>query len=424
MKTFYYILALVLGMTACKKEPQPLIIPDLTPRLSKIDTAEFNKAQAQVVKFREQIKQHPETIKNYSDLATVYIQEARVTGRHHEYFPVAERLLDEALMRDSLFFDALTLKAGMQMTKHRFAEAKVSITKALSGTQYSSGAYGILADANTELGKYDEALAAVDKMMSARPDLRAYARASYQREIHGDLDGALSAMRLAVDAGAYGQENREWTVYQYANLFLHSGKTDTAAFLYNGSLEERPDYGYALSGLAMVAAAKQDYGKAIELLAKASQVLPEHLFIEQLSDIYLAMGDTTNAHVMEAKVLETFAQHEKDSWNIDREYAAYCANHSIHLEEALQRAERDHTSRPDNVDALDTHAWVLFRMGKAAEAKPLIERALRFNTLNPIFYVHAALIEQAAGDNMAAAKYRSQLHYLPPVFNHSSIASN
>ncbi|HET9135054.1 MAG TPA: tetratricopeptide repeat protein [Candidatus Kapabacteria bacterium] len=424
MKTLALVLCIIsLSIVSCTKTVEPLVIPDLQARANASDAAEFKKAQETVTKLRGEIKAHPEKKKNYSDLAQVFIEEARVTGRHHQYYPVASRLVDEALTKDSLFFDALLLKATIEMTKHRFTEAKQTINTTIRVNPYNASAYGVLADANTELGLYDEAATAVDKMMGARPDLRSYARASYQREIRGDLDGALSAMRMAVDAGAYGQENREWAAYQYGNLYLHDGKLDTAAFLYKGILEERPNYGYALSGLAMVAASKKDYGTAIENLVKASQVLPEHLFIEQLSDIYLAMGDTENAKVMEEKVVAMFEQHEKNGWNIDREYAAYCTNHNIHLEESLKRSENDLKSRPNNIDALDTYAWVLCKLNRATEAKPVIEKALQMHSLNPSIAYHGSVIALNTGDITLAEQLKGSCKYVAPGYSISLVAA-
>lgn len=46
--------------------------------------------------------------------------------------------------------------------------------------------------------------------MSIRPDLRSYSRISYLREIYGDLDGAIEAMKLAVTAGYPGYEQTAW----------------------------------------------------------------------------------------------------------------------------------------------------------------------------------------------------------------------
>ncbi|MEJ7661093.1 MAG: hypothetical protein WKG07_16480, partial [Hymenobacter sp.] len=50
-----------------------------------------------------------------------------------------------------------------------------------------------------------------DKMNTVRPDLPAYARVSYLREIYGDMPGAIQAMDMAVKAGYAGLEQTEWT---------------------------------------------------------------------------------------------------------------------------------------------------------------------------------------------------------------------
>ncbi|MBS1903576.1 MAG: tetratricopeptide repeat protein [Bacteroidetes bacterium] len=422
IRKFLTISLVALSLAACKKADTALVIPNLMPRGGDSTSAEFVNAQSEVATLRSDLTLHPDKLDDYTKLAMIFLQEARVSGRHHEYFPVASRLLDETLRRDSLNFEGLVLRAGMQMTMHRFAEAKQTIVKAIKVNPHNSGAYGILADANTELGLYDEAVKAVDTMISTRPDLRSYARASYQRELRGDLNGALAAMRLAVDAGAYGQESREWSVYQYANLFLNEGKLDTAQFLYNGILEERPNYGFALSGLAMVAVAKHDYPTAIEHLVKATQVLPEHIFLEQLSDLYVAMGDREDAKQLEEKVIAAFAVHEADGWNVAREYALYCANHGIHLDEALTRAEADYRTRPHNIDALDTYAWCLLKNGRAADAAPLANEALRMSPLNPTIWYHAAVIAHSTGDTVVASARYARCGYLPCIYTSTSLA--
>jgi tetratricopeptide (TPR) repeat protein len=391
-----------LGLLSCSKTDTAVKMPDLFPRAGDSTSVEFQKAQAQVRNLREEIAKHPDEIKNYISIATIYIQESRISGRHHDYFPVADGIIAEVLRRSPDNFEANVLKSGMMMTKHQFAEAKETIEKAIAKNPYNSGAYGVLCDADVELGNYDQAVKAVDKMMEARPDLRSYARASYLREIFGDRTGAIDAMKMAADAGASGEENREWALYNLANIFLNWGKLDTAEFIYKGILEERPNYAFAMSGRAMVQSARKNYGEAIGLLVKASQTLPEHIFIEQLADLYQAMGQKESAAELEKKALDAFALHEKDGWNVDREYAAFCLNHNINIPEAKTRAERQYKLRPDNIDALDTYAWALYRSGSAQEAVPVIEKAMRMKTLNPNLHYHAAMIYAKAGDSIKA----------------------
>ena len=59
----------------------------------------------------------------------------------------------------------------------------------------------MIADAQIELGRYGAAARTLQRMVDLKPELASYARVSYFRELHGDLAGALQAMRLAVSAG-------------------------------------------------------------------------------------------------------------------------------------------------------------------------------------------------------------------------------
>ncbi|MBI1805022.1 MAG: tetratricopeptide repeat protein [Ignavibacteriae bacterium] len=384
-------------------------IPTLSPRNGNAGpSAEFLNAQKAVDYYRDEIAKHPDAVKNYIELAQLFLQEARVTGNHHEYLPKADYLLDEVLKRDPVNSEATITKGSMQMTMHRFRNAKELALKVIGKNPYNAFAYGVLCDAQVELGEYEDAVQTCDKMLSRRPDLRSYARASYIRELHGDFPGAVEAMKMAADAGVFGQESRVWALYNLGKLFLNQGKLDTAAYIFNGILEERPNYAYALSGLAMVKQAKGETQAAVELLSKAAQLTPEHVFVEQLADVYRASGDVKSANGVAQIALKAFAQHEKAGWNIDREYAMFCANHEINLPDALERAKRDYDSRPNNIDALETYAWVLHKNGRTTNALPYIERAMQLGTKNALMHHRASIILAAAGEHEKAVNLRQQ----------------
>lgn len=394
-------------------------IPELKLRATGVGSTEFNRVQANYLAVKEEIERSPMKAEPYAKMAAIFLSEARVTGRHHEYVPAAGRLLERALAIEPSNFLATVLKGSMMMTLHRFNEAHTLAERAAALNPQSAYVLGILVDANVELGHYDEAVAASDRMQSTRPDLRSYARVSYLREVNGQESGAIEAMKMAADAGMTGTEERSWALYNLANLYYGMGKLDTAEFIYKGILEERADYPFALDGLGMVRAARNDHGGAIELLVRALQLSPEHIFTEHLSDVYFAMGDKNQTALMEQKVIDAFTQHEADGWNIDREFAAYCTNHNIRSSEALKRATRDYASRPKNIDALDTYAWALYRNGRAKEAVAIIEEAMRLKTHNAILHFHAGMIYNAVGDKAKATtelkRAMAQNPWLNPV---------
>jgi tetratricopeptide (TPR) repeat protein len=390
---------------------RPYPVPGLSPRSDRTGTqGEFLNAQRAAGHYAEEIRKHPSTASNYVQLAQLFQQEARVTGRHHEYIPKAFDLLDRALAVAPNDFDATVTKASLLMTLHRFDEARALAARALQGEGRSASAYGVLCDALVELGLYDKAVRDCDTMLAIRPDIRSYARASYLREIHGDLNGAEEAMTAAADAGAFGLENRAWALYTLGMLYLQQGKPDTAEYIFKGILEERPDYPFALSGIARTEFYKGNTDDALRILTHAAEITPDHIYLEQIADMEMSTGKLAEADGVAKIVLGSFEQHERDGWNVDREYALFCANHGINGAESLRRAKRDYDKRPENVDALDTYAWVLFKNGEAAAALPLIEQAMRLNTQNPDVHFHAALIDRANGkDDLAHTHLRTAI---------------
>lgn len=417
--TFSAVIVASIGLYLLLQRPQTGgNIPNLSRRSGETNpSSEFLNAQKAMEYYRDEILKRPDLVKNYIELAQLFLQEARVTGNDAEYIPKAKYLLEEALSRDPENFEAIVTKGSMLLTMHQFQEAKRLLEKAIGQNPHHALAYGVLCDAYVELGEYDEAVKACDKMLSIRPDLRSYSRASYLRELHGDLRGAREAMRLACNAGVHGQENRAWALYYLGKLFLEEGKLDTATYILNGILEERPNYAFALSGLALVKSAQGEYGEAIKLLTRAYEETPEHLFLEQLADIYRATGRIEDANAMVRKVLESFLRDEQRGWNINREYAMLCANHEINLSEALNRAKAEYDHRSNNIDVLDTYAWALCKNGRAREAVPIIERAVRLNTINSALHYRAGMIYSAAGLQQKALQFLKQSLNENPFLN-------
>jgi tetratricopeptide (TPR) repeat protein len=386
-----------------KKSGIDVMLPDLSPRPGeKKPSAEFLKAQQELGRIRSEIMQKPDAATSYVAATQIYLQEGRITGEHDRYMNTAGRLIDEALKRDPDSYEALVTKGSMMMSLHNFTEARALAECAIARFPESAFAYGVLCDAHVELGEYDLAVKACDKMLSLRPDLRSYARASYLRELHGDIDGAIEVMVRAVDAGVPGTEERSWAMYQFGNLLVNQGKLDSAEFVFRAIEEERPGYYFTQNGLAMAKALRGDRNQAISILETARRNAADHVFLENLADVYHAEHREDSVKAVEQNVLREFAHHERQGWNVDREYAMFCCNHGINLEESLKRARRDYERRPANIDALDAYAWALHMNGKSAEAVPYMEKALRLGSRNRALSTRAGLIYHGAGDNRRA----------------------
>jgi tetratricopeptide (TPR) repeat protein len=136
-------------------------------------------------------------------------QRSRVTGDPRLYGR-AEASLRRALALDPENAGAIRGLAAVAASRHRFAESLRYAERARRLEPHVVSVYGLIGDANLELGRYGKAFAAFDRMSATKPSASAYARVSYARELVGDLDGATTIMRLATDAAPYG-EPAAWT---------------------------------------------------------------------------------------------------------------------------------------------------------------------------------------------------------------------
>ncbi|MCH1534697.1 MAG: tetratricopeptide repeat protein [Schleiferiaceae bacterium] len=89
-------------------------------------------------------------------------------------------------------------------------------------------------------------------------------------------------------------------------------------------------------------------------------------------------------------------------------YAWDLATHELHLELALQLTTESNALVALEPTFLDTWAWVLYKMGRYAEAQAKIELALQLlkEADRVGIYLHAAKIEQALGNEEKAKIYR------------------
>src|SRR6187200_3147145 len=170
------------------------------------------------------IDENPSDIKSLLALTVQYIQEGRNTGNFNYSNNAALKCINTVLEKDAKSFEALTFKATILLSQHRFSDGLAIANQVQKLYPFNAYVYGLLVDGYVESGNYKEAIEAADRMISIRPDNRSYARIAYLREIHGDIPGAIEAMKMAVDAGAPGDENTEWCRVQLGRLFEKTGK--------------------------------------------------------------------------------------------------------------------------------------------------------------------------------------------------------
>ncbi|PPK86704.1 tetratricopeptide repeat protein [Neolewinella xylanilytica] len=403
MSSFHTLPALLLLLctlfTACGGEPAAdrpdsgaPTIPELLPRPEALQAAaEWDNTQSGYSKMAAQLRlENPDAIEPRITLAKIFINEARVTGEHGHYYPAALQLLDDALALNhagprnpNLEFDAMAARASVLLSQHAFAEALATAKEAASINPHNAQVYGAIVDAYVELGHYPEAIAAADKMNEIRPDLRAYSRVSYLREIHGDTDGAIEAMERAVRAGAPGYESTAWARLTLGGLYERYGQPEKAAKEYKRILMERPNYPFAIAALADLAMTAGNLSEAEKLLHQATAIIPEVGYYIQLAELYKQQGRTGEMKKTEQEILVMLQDDVDSGHNMDMEYATLYHDHFEDPSRALEYMKPEYAARPDNIDVNRMLAAIYLDLGDTASARQHFQRASATDSKHP-----------------------------------------
>ena len=379
-------------------------LPELKPRQGVLANApEWATTQANVKKLRQELETKPEDARTLLMLAKEYMQEGRVTGDYSYYNKAALDIINMVLLKDPRNFEAICLKSMVFLSQHRFAEGKEVAMEAMKTNPYNSFVYGLLCDANVELGSYDDAVKMADKMVTIRPDIRSYSRVSYIREIFGDIPGSIEAIKMAVSAGYPGQEDTEWARMVLGHLYEDTNNLDKATEQYQTALRERPDYPFALAGMGRIAMYKKDYPGAIEYFEKARKIMTDVSFLEQLTVLYRLNNQTKEADEYARVTLNALlADNITAQKNQDQGHYSDMELANLYLQQnepakALPHAQTEHQRRPQNIDASETLAWTLYRNGQTKEALEYVTTILRTNSQHPERLVKMGVIMAANG---------------------------
>jgi len=359
--------------------------------------------------------------RGYVGLGQVYILKARETG-DPQYYDLAEKALTRSL---DLHPDpgtasrAATDLAIVQMARHQFREALVTARQALAYSTSNLNAYGPLGDAHIELGEYEQAQTAYDRMKSLQGPFYPHSRLAMLLFLNGDPPQAITEMRRAVEESRLAsqpKENVAWAQFKLGTMLFQTGDLAAAEHAHQDSLTTYPNYHRASSGLAQVRAAQGRYPEAIELYRKALSVIPLPDYAASLGDVYTKVGRPDEARRQYTLVEYIGLLNTVNKVLYNRELALFYLDHDMKLGEALDLARRELDVRPD-IYTHDVLAWALYKNGRAAEALTPMRTALRLGTKDPRLFFHAGMIHRAAGDADRARDNLNRALALNPHFH-------
>jgi tetratricopeptide (TPR) repeat protein len=362
-------------------------------------TSPESPTQARIAFLVQRVQADPEDGDAQLELGLALLQRIRETADPSLYGP-AEKALTVA--RRLLPNDANPLVGlgGLQLGRHQFAAALRTGRAALKLDPASVGAGSIEVDALIELGRYEEAFPAAERLAARAPNLTTLSRLSYTRELQGDLAGALEAMRTAAASPSGAAENTAFALSIVGHLERLGGDATAGRAAYEQALGLVPDHAPSLAGLGRLAVGDGDLDGAASIFERAAAILPLPEYVIALGEVHDAADDLPAARRQYDLAAAEIGLYQANGVAVDLDLALFETDHGDPAR-ALDLARAAYRAAP-TVRAADALAWCLHHTGGDAAAKVSSDEALRLGSRDPLFLYHAGVIAMALNDPATA----------------------
>lgn len=389
--------ALALAATSLPGHPRD---PGVRRRVLGASAIPPKRSEAEIrdldIQFYEaRARQDPTGAMDLARVAQLYLARSRETGNYDDVLAAehaARRSLRNRISRNAL---AAQVLASSLLSEHRFAEA-LGITHSLESLAPDRLSYRAMAgEIAVELGRYDEARATFDSLKYDAGSLSVAPRLARWEEIEGHPERARVLLRHAITAAQLRPdlpaEQRAWFWLRLGDLDQRMGQPDSAAHAYATGLALHPGDYRIFAAKARLDASLHEWRAAIDDGNRAISVSLDPATFGTISDAYLALGDTAQAHEFEHG-MEVAVSHQPGAYH--RAWSLFLLDHNRRVAEVLRKARIELRTRRD-VYGYDVVAWALYRSGRYAEARQAMAQALSQGTKDPLLLEHARMIEAA-----------------------------
>lgn len=371
--------------------------------------------QAEIAGLQAELKANRHNVKALETLGLAYLQRVRETG-DASYYPKADGILHEALAQQPNDLIATAGLGQLALARHQFRHALALGLQAKRISSTTAGVYGVIGDANLELGRYRQAFAAFNRMAAIKPSVASYARVSYARELLGRTRAAEQAMELAASAAVGEKEAYAWTRVQLGLLELTTGHPRAALLQMRAARDSFPGYAFALDGTAQADAALGRWRAAIGYEQAAVDRVPLPQYVSFLGDLESAVGHRTAARREYALIGVIQKILAANGVRNDLDIALFDVDHGLDLPHALDLARKGYAGRP-SIFGDDVLGWALARNGRCGEALHYSERSLRLGTKDALKLFHRGWIAQCLGRTAEARGFYRRALALNPHFS-------
>jgi tetratricopeptide (TPR) repeat protein len=382
-------LATAAVLAVANHEPQADPATDLGPAVSDAGLAPATARS--IARLERAVESEPDSLTAYTSLGDAYLQGNRETA-NPAFLDRAEAAYGAAESRDPQNAVATIGQATVALAHHRFADGLALGNEAHRLEPDLVRPYALITDAQIELGRYDAAGRTLERMVRLKPTLAAYARVSYYRELNGDLDGAVRAMRLAASAGGGSAESSAYVEHLLGKLEVRRGDFAGAERAFERALSLDPGYAPAIAGVARVAIARGHFGASIAGYRDAVDRLPNAENATALADALLAAGHREAA---ERAYDRATAIARRDPVEVNQELAMLEADHGSRSR-ALATA-REAWRKAPGVKSAEALGWALHRSGQSQRGLVFARRALELGRSDPSLLYRFGRVAIGAG---------------------------
>lgn len=363
---------------------------------------------------QQRLRQVPDDDAAWAMLGLGYVERAKATA-NPELYPKAEGALRRSLeLREADNYVAAAGMAALANARHDFAAGRDWAHKGLAINPANATLYGTLVDSETQLGRYQQAWEATQRMVDLSPDTASLSRVSYSWELRGDLPRAQALMQRALDH-APDPSQQAFARYHLGDLALLGGDREGALAHYEAGLRAEPSSSALLEGRARAKAALGRADEAVADMAKAVERMPEPGYVLYHGELLESLGRTAEAEQQYELFRAEQRLFEANGVVVDVEAALFEADHGD-PQRAVAVAEAGLASRPF-LDMEAAYAWALHRAGRHADAAAAIGRARSLGTRNPRFEFFVGMIERSLGNLGAARSHLEAALAANPAFH-------
>jgi hypothetical protein len=386
--------------------PTPSTVIQPASAVSQLDEA--------ISRDQSQLRRVPGDWQTWAALSLAYLEKARITA-DPTYYPKADQAAAQSLTvrpRDNT--DALIAQGALANARHDFAVARALAQRAIAADSYSADAYAVLTDAQTQLGDQPAATDAVQHLLDLQPGLSAYARASYDLELHGQIGPAITLMSRAL-ADAVDPADISFCRNQLGDLALANGDITTAQAQYGAGLAVDPESVALQHGMARVDAALGHTDAALAAYARLTQRAPTPGYLLEYADLLQANGKVALART-QLDLADAAERLFTASGGIDGLAGAALAEADANPALALQQAGMEWRRR-QHPDVADAYAWALHLSHQDNAALAIERQALAVGASPAGYLYHLGMIELSLGDRGGARRDLTAALRTNPAFS-------